>query len=187
MLGMEKGRLKMTKDKKIIPAHYMTNLHVISVSFATENQDDPIIWRGPMKTNLIMQFTKDVEWGDLDYLVIDSPPGTGDEIITIMQNLKDNLQAVIVSTPNDLSMADAKKALNMCYKFNVPIAGFIENMAGDIFGSGAVEEYAKKMNTSFLGRIEMSKEMAKVSSKKQVLKIEKTFDNIVKQIKRNDT
>ena len=138
-------------------------LLVMSIGFLIENRDMAVIWRGPMKYKLIKQFLKDVAWGDLDYLVIDSPPGTGDEPLAVAQLLEDATGAVIVSTPQALAVSDVRKSVTFCRQLNLPVLGVIENMSGfvcpscgervDIFKTGGGETMAQEMNTPFLGRI----------------------------------
>jgi len=162
MLGLKNERLEVSNNK-ILPKKINDNLYVMSIAFLTENQDNPIIWRGPLKTGAINQFINDVEWPKLDFLIIDLPPGTGDETITIMQVLK-NCTSVIVSIPQEVSLLDAKKAINMSKKFNIPIIGLIENMSGKIFGSGQVEKFAENNNINFLGRLDLEKSIADSSN-----------------------
>ena len=128
------------------------------------SKDDAIIWRGPIKYSAIKQFIGDVEWGDLDFLVIDSPPGTGDEPLTIAQTIKD-AKAIIVTTPQEVSLADVRKSISFCKTVKMEIFGMIENMSGfvcphcnetvDIFGSGGGERTAAAASIPFLGRIPM--------------------------------
>jgi len=162
MLGIEDAKVQ-GKDDKIIPVSYGGNLKVMSIAFLLPKRDDPIIWRGPLKGNLIRQFIEQTEWGDLDYLVIDSPPGTGDEPLTIAQLIKDIDGTVIVTTPQDVALLDSRKAINFSKALNIPILGIIENMSGficpncgtltEIFKSGGGEKAAKEMDVPFLGKI----------------------------------
>ena len=187
MLGIKNEKLSVADDK-IIPIKIKDNFYVMSVEFLSENQSQPIIWRGPLKTKLINQFIIDVKWPDLDFLIVDLPPGTGDETITIMQSLKENSQAVIVSTPQQVSLLDVEKVVNMAKEFSIPIAGLIENMSGEIFGQGNVEKFAEEKEINFLGKISLSKEIADSSNngKPFVLKKEtesyNQFNNIVQEI-----
>jgi Mrp family chromosome partitioning ATPase len=122
----------------------------------------PVIWRGPMRSKLLNQFLGDVEWGYLDYLIADLPPGTGDEIITMTQKMEPDL-AIIVTTPQELSLIDSSKAINMAKKINIPHIGIIENMSGflcpkcgyiiDLFGQGGGKNQAKEMGVSFFGSL----------------------------------
>ena len=147
----------------IIPVKMSENLKVMSIGFILKNESDALIWRGPMKNQVIKQFLKDVDWGELDFLIIDSPPGTGDEPISIIQMLENADGAVIVTTPQNVAISDVRKGINFCRKLNLPIIGVLENMSGficpkcgeitDIFKSGGGEKMAKEMKVPFLGKI----------------------------------
>jgi Mrp family chromosome partitioning ATPase len=161
MLGL-KGDLGISAEKKLEPLKYSDNLKAISVEALTPSKDNAIIWRGPIKYSAIQQFIADVQWGDLDYLLIDAPPGTGDEPLTVAQTIKD-AKAIIVTTPQEVSLADVRKSINFCKTVNMEVFGLIENMSGfscphcgetlDIFGSGGGERTAKAMQVPFLGYI----------------------------------
>ena len=163
MMGL-KGMLDLSNNKKLEPMLRMENMKVISIESLTMSKDDAIIWRGPIKYSAIKQFIGDVEWGDLDFLVIDSPPGTGDEPLTIAQTIKD-AKAIIVTTPQEVSLADVRKSISFCKTVKMEIFGMIENMSGfvcphcnetvDIFGSGGGERTAAAASIPFLGRIPM--------------------------------
>jgi len=163
MLGLERKKLTIV-DNKIIPLKIENNFWVISVDFLTESQSQPIVWRGPLKTKIINQFITDVRWPDLDFLIVDLPSGTGDETITIMQLLKENSGAVIVSMPQEVSLMDAEKVVNMLKEFGIPIVGIIENMSGEIFGQGETEKFAKKNKINFLGQIDLNKSITDSSN-----------------------
>jgi len=127
-----------------------------------ENRDDPVIWRGPMKNQAIRQFVADINWGDLDYLIIDSPPGTGDEPMTVASTIKDAL-ALVVTTPQEISLADVRKSLNFCKHVKLHVLGVVENMSGfvcphcnesvDLFKSGGGSRMAADFGVPFLGAI----------------------------------
>ena len=161
MLGLE-GMLDLDDNRKLIPIRYSDRLVAVSVESLIPNKDDAIIWRGPMKHNIIRQFVGDVEWGALDYLIIDSPPGTGDEPLTVAQTISD-AKAIIVTTPQEIALADVRKSINFCKTVKMDIFGIIENMSGfacphcgdtiDLFGSGGGEKTAKAFNAPFLGKI----------------------------------
>lgn len=161
MLGLNK-LLDMNEEQKLIPARYNDNLSAVSVETLMEGKDDAIIWRGPVKHSMIQQFIGQVAWGDLDVLLIDAPPGTGDEPLTVAQTIKD-AQAVIVTTPQEVSLADVRKSINFCKTVNMRIFGLIENMSGlvcphcqsmlDLFGSGGGRQTASAMQVDFLGSI----------------------------------
>jgi ATP-binding protein involved in chromosome partitioning len=130
---------------------------VMSMSFFQEKEDEAIIWRGPMIHNAINQFLQMTEWGELDYMIVDLPPGTSDAPLTVMQTL--NLDGfVVVSTPQELAALDAKRSINMIKKMNLNVFGVVENMSGSMFGTGAGEELAEEMELPFLGRVTMRPE-----------------------------
>jgi len=167
MLGI-KGELDVNQNRKLLPKICRDSLKVISVESLMLNKDDAIIWRGPMKFGAIKQFIGDVEWGELDFLIVDSPPGTGDEPLTIAQTISD-IQAVIVTTPQEVSLADVRKSINFCKTVKMKIFGLIENMSGfscphcgksvDLFGTGGGERTAKDADIPFLGKIPFDREM----------------------------
>ena len=161
MLGL-KGMLTLNQNQKLSPMSYSENLQAVSVESLTQNKDEAIIWRGPLKHSAIRQFIADVEWGELDFLIIDSPPGTGDEPLTVAQTIKD-AKAIIVTTPQEVALADIRKSINFCKTVKMEIFGLIENMSGftcpncgekiDLFGSGGGEKTANAMGVTFLGKI----------------------------------
>jgi ATP-binding protein involved in chromosome partitioning len=158
MLGL---KTQLTTDgQKILPAEKF-GLQVISMGFMTTD-DAPIIWRGPMLHGALQQFFREVRWVDLDYLVIDMPPGTGDVALTLSQTVP-VAGAVVVTTPQQVSLADSRRAVAMYKKLNIPPIGIIENMShfvcpschheSDIFGQGGGERMAKELGVPFIGRI----------------------------------
>ncbi len=161
MMGVEKKRLEAGPDG-IKPVQVRENLTLISMSFLLQDPDMPVIWRGPMKMKAIQQLIGDVEWGDLDWLVIDSPPGTGDEPLSIAQ-LIPATGAVVVTTPQEVSIMDSRKAVGFARKLNLNIYGIIENMSGmvcphcgkkiDLFKAGGGEKAAQETGVPFLGGI----------------------------------
>jgi ATP-binding protein involved in chromosome partitioning len=161
MLGLE-GILDLSPNKKLAPARYSDNLKAVSIESLTPSKDDAIIWRGPIKYSAIQQFIGDVDWGELDFLIIDSPPGTGDEPLTVAQTIKD-AKAIIVTTPQEIALADVRKSISFCKTVNMEIFGIIENMSGfpcphcgeeiALFGSGGGERTAQQFGLPFLGRI----------------------------------
>jgi ATP-binding protein involved in chromosome partitioning len=162
ILNLEDKTLMAVGDA-IMPVSVSDNLIVMSIGFILQDRDDPVIWRGPMKYQMIKQFLKDVQWGQLDYLIIDSPPGTGDEPLSVIQLLEKPNGAVIVTTPQQVALSDVRKGVSFCRSLNLPVIGVIENMSGfvcpkcgektDIFKSGGGENMALEMNIPFLGRI----------------------------------
>ena len=157
------GQQIRTDSESIIPVDFIERIKVMSLGFMLQNQDDAVIWRGPMKMNVIKQLLTDVKWGELDYLIIDFPPGTGDEPLSVAQLIPDSDGAIIVTTPQNLSHLDVRKSISFCKQVNVPVLGVIENMSGlicphcktviDVFKSGGGEKMAKEMGVRFLGRI----------------------------------
>jgi len=159
------------------PVYVSDNLAVMSVGFMLSNQDDAVIWRGPKKNGLIKQFLRDVNWGELDFLVVDTPPGTSDEHLSIAQYLKSTGidGAVVVTTPQELSLLDVRKEINFCKKVGIPIIGVVENMSGfvcpkcktetKIFATttGGAEKMAGEMQVPFLGKIPLDPRIARLS------------------------
>jgi len=162
MLGVE-GEGFVGSEKGIEPVRVLPNLKAASISFATANPDMPIIWRGPLKMSAIRQFLEEINWGDLDFLIVDSPPGTGDEPLSACQLIPDVSGAVIVTTPQDVSILDARKSVYFARQLKIPVIGIIENMSGfvcphcgketPIFKKGGGEKAAKDLGVPFLGRI----------------------------------
>ena len=156
------GARPESNGKQLLPIPFSENLKVLSIGNLLPQNDDAIIWRGPLKIGAIRQFVGDAQWGDLDYLIVDSPPGTGDEPLTVAQDF-DGVRAVVVTTPQEVSIADVRKSLNFCKSVNMPVIGVIENMSGyvcsqcnhheDLFGEGGGEKVAKDMRVPFLGKI----------------------------------
>ncbi len=161
MLGLD-GIPEVNSNRKLNPMRFSDNLKAISIEAFTPSKDDAIIWRGPLKFSAIRQFIGDVDWGDLDFLVIDSPPGTGDEPLTVAQTIKD-ARAVIVTTPQEVALADVRKSINFCKTVDMNIFGLVENMSGfacphcnemiELFGSGGGARTAQQMGIDFLGSI----------------------------------
>lgn len=161
MLGF-KGMLDLSENQKLNPMKYSENLKAVSIESLTSDKDEAIIWRGPIKHSTIRQFIGDVEWGELDYLIIDSPPGTGDEPLTVVQTIPD-ARAIIVTTPQEISLADVRKSISFCKTVGMKILGLVENMSGftcphcgeklELFGYGGGERTAKEKGLKFLGRI----------------------------------
>ncbi|TVR67440.1 MAG: ATP-binding protein [Spirochaetaceae bacterium] len=164
MLGISDVRFSAISESEIEPvavsdASLPGTLHVASVANIGYGDDTALIWRGPMKLGLIKQFLADVAWGELDYLVIDTPPGTGDEALTIGQFIKPMTGIVIVTTPQEVALLDARKSVDFAAQMKIPVIGIVENMAdsGDVavFGSGGGERAARELEMPFLGRIGM--------------------------------
>jgi ATP-binding protein involved in chromosome partitioning len=147
----------------ILPVEMVGNLKVMSIGLLLSGSSDAVIWRGPMKYKMIKQFLKDVQWGELDFLVVDSPPGTGDEPLSVVQLLENADGAIIVTTPQEVALSDVRKCITFCRNLKLPVIGVLENMSGficpkcgertDIFKSGGGQEMAHQMNVPFLGRV----------------------------------
>ena len=158
-------------DEKMEPVVYEDTLKVMSIGLLLPNPNEAVIWRGPMKHNMIQQFAEGVAWGDLDYLVVDCPPGTGDEALSTAQVLGSVDGVVIVTTPQELAVADVRKCVTFCKKLNLPVLGIIENMSGficphcqkrtDIFPGMGGEQIARDFGVPFLGRIPMDPTVAR--------------------------
>ncbi len=170
MLGLE-GHHLTTLGKMIQPVRVTGNLAVVSMAFLLPDRSTPVIWRGPMKMSAISQFLSEVDWGHLDFLVVDLPPGTGDEALSIVQLAPNVRGAVIVTTPQEVATMDAMKAVKFVEQLSVPVVGIVENMSGlvcphckqeiDLFGKGGGESIAKELGVPFLGSIPLDPEMRK--------------------------
>lgn len=164
LLNIKQQGIRAGEDG-IEPVDFAEGLKVMSIGFFMEQHDKAVIWRGPMKIGVIKQLLTEVNWGDLDFLVIDLPPGTGDEPLSVAQLIPDSDGAVIVTTPQDLSLVDVRKSIDFCKKLKIPVLGVIENMSGlvcphcgqviNVFKQGGGERMATEMNVPFLGRIPM--------------------------------
>jgi len=162
MVGVEGERVTLAGDT-IVPIEVSKNLRVMSIAFLLRSKGDAVIWRGPLKMTMIEEFLGNVEWGPLDYLIIDSPPGTGDEPLSVVQFLPELDGAIIVATPQEIALNDVEKSITFCRQVKIPVAGVIENMSGyvcphcnervDIFKSGGAEQLASRMGVPFLGRL----------------------------------
>ncbi|MEJ5359639.1 MAG: Mrp/NBP35 family ATP-binding protein [Desulfobacterales bacterium] len=167
MLGLS-GTPELNPQRKLNPLRVSETLSAISMESFLPSRDDAVIWRGPLKFSAIRQFIGDVEWGDLDFLIIDAPPGTGDEPLTVAQQVP-NARAVIVTTPQEVALADVRKSINFCRTVKMEILGLIENMSGfacphcgkpvDLFGTGGGERTCREMGIAFLGRIPLDPRM----------------------------
>jgi len=171
MLGLD-GYQAFYDGTSILPMEFTGNLHIMSIGFLLKERDDAVIWRGPMKYHVIRQFISDVEWGELDYLIVDCPPGTGDEPLTIAQLVTGRRSgAVVVTTPQRVSVDDVRKSIQFCRKLDLELLGVIENMSGfvcphcgeqsDIFDSGGGERLAADAGIPFLGKIPLEPAVVK--------------------------
>ncbi len=163
MLGLENKTIEGSAGE-LLPVEF-GGLKVMSIGFLLQNQDDAVIWRGPMKMGVIKQFLTDVNWGDLDYLIIDVPPGTGDEPLSLCQLIQPLDGAVIVTTPQRVAAVDVRKSISFCRRLSVPVLGVVENMSGfvcpkcgeltQILPEGGGRKIATDMKVAFLGAIPM--------------------------------
>lgn len=161
MLGMDEQLYQ--SDSGIEAPLLGDNLKVVSLAMAGNDADAPIVWRGPLKMGFIKQLLADVNWGELDFLIVDSPPGTGDEPLSVCQLIPEIDGSVIVTTPQEVAVLDSRKSVNFSKQVNVPVLGIVENMSGfvctncgtihNLFGTGGGEKAAKELEVPFLGRI----------------------------------
>ncbi len=198
MLGIEKQSI-YSFEFGIEPVKVSEHLKAVSIALTGFSSDQPIIWRGPMKTGVIRQFLGEVNWGELDYLIIDSPPGTGDEPLSVCQMIPNIAGAVIVTTPQDVAILDSRKSVLFAKELNMPVIGIIENMSGficphchktvDIFKRGGGENAAVELKVPFLGRIPLEPKLVEsgdagtpFASFDKNLEYVRVFNDIVKNI-----
>jgi len=168
VLGVESEGLMADENGRILPVSAYDTLKVVSVAYLLQDQDTPVIWRGPMKHQVISQFLKDVNWGELDFLVVDLPPGTGDEPLSIAQLIKniDGVEApyaIVVTTPQDVALLDSRKSVEFARALGLKELGVIENMSGfvcphcgepiDLFKKGGGKKAAEELDVPFLGGV----------------------------------
>ncbi|NHK31880.1 MAG: Mrp/NBP35 family ATP-binding protein [Asgard group archaeon] len=203
MIGLEDERPGFDQDqKKILPIESPYGVKVISMEFLLENKSDAVIWRGPLKMGAINQFLGDVKWGHLDYLVIDLPPGTSDEPLSVAQMIPRADGVIIVTTPQEVALLDVKKSISFVQKVGLKVIGLIENMSGfhcphcneeiNIFSKDGGKKAAKELNIPFLGDIPIDPQIVPLAdSGKPIVTIkgssqkaiEKIIDNIINEIK----
>jgi ATP-binding protein involved in chromosome partitioning len=182
MLGINANIAVSPVSGKAIPIEPMPNLQVISIeSIMGADKDAATIWRGPIKIGVIKQFISDMDWSDLDYLVIDSPPGTGDEPLTIAQTVKD-AKALIVTTPQEVSLADVRKSINFCKQVKMEMLGVVENMNGlkcphcgeviDLFKSNGGKNMAEKAGVELLASLPIEPEVVKMADSGRLTELE---------------
>ncbi len=178
MLGIS-GMFRFNdQEQALVPHEYNDQVKVVSIECLLEDPDSAVIWRGPVKHGVIRQFIAEVDWGELDYLVIDSPPGTGDEPLSVAQNIS-GTRAVIVTTPQEIALADVRKSINFCHQLKMPIIGLVENMSGyvcphcqhesPLFGQGGGKKTAEQMKVHFLGSLPFDPRIVQASDLGQAL------------------
>lgn len=174
-----RGRELLAGPNGIEPIIGPLDVKVVSMDYLLPNDYTPVIWRGPLKSTAIKQFLGDINWGKLDFLLIDLPPGTGDEPLTIAQSIPNITGAIIVTIPSEVSQIVVKRAVGFCRVLNIPIIGVVENMSGfvcpncgaevDIFMRGGGERIALEMGLDFLGRIPLDRRLCEASDKGELL------------------
>ena len=200
ILGVENKKLEPTPTG-IKPVSFDSNLKVMSMGFLLTDKDSPVIWRGPLKMGAVKQFIGGVDWGELDYLIIDLPPGTGDEPLSIIQTIQDSDGAIIVTTPQDVALLSVRKSINFVKKMNIPVIGVIENMSGfkcphckkniDIFKTGGGLKASMDLGVKFLGKIPLDPTIVENGDAGNTLLIKnnksdtmKSFNKIVEKIEK---
>ena len=179
MLGL-KQPIDLSHAQFELPPDLFDNLRVISIEVLMRDRDMAVIWRGPLKHQLIRQFLSEVQWGGLDYLVVDSPPGTGDEPLSVAQTIPD-AQAVIVTTPQEISLADVRKSLNFCEKINMKVVGIVENMSGyvcphcgkdlPLFKTGGGLKTAQAAKVPFLGAVPFDPQVVDAADQGRLMEV----------------
>jgi Mrp family chromosome partitioning ATPase len=199
LLNIE-GGLEFQEGGPVRPYPFSENLKVVSMEMVLGDRDTAVIWRGPLKISAIRQFIANIDWGAMDYLIIDAPPGTGDEPLTVVQTIPD-AEALIVTTPQEISLADVRKSINFCRQVNLSILGLIENMSGfacphcsqriNIFGSGGGSKMAKQLEVPMLGEIPINPEMVDMGDKgdlaalaEEDLEINEAYKRILEEIEK---
>jgi Mrp family chromosome partitioning ATPase len=170
LLKLTGSRPDMAEDR-LVPVDWHWNLGVMSIGFLLPGKDDAVIWRGPAKAGVIQQLAEQVGWGERDVLVVDCPPGTGDEPLSVLQIFGEKAMAVIVTSPQDVAVDDVRRSITFCRQLSTPIVGIVENLSGfacpscgavhEIFSSGGGERLAQEAGVPFLGRIPIDPEVAR--------------------------
>lgn len=174
------GGFEMPREGVVKPHRVSETLSMVSLELALGDRDLAVIWRGPTKISAIRQFISDITWGELDFLIVDSPPGTGDEPLTVAQTIQ-GAEALVVTTPQEISLADVRKSINFCRQVNLTMLGLVENMSGlicphchqsiPVFGSGGGVKTAEQMGIPFLGEIPMEERMVEMGDKGQLARL----------------
>jgi len=200
MLGVEDKR-PGESETGFNPVNYSPKLKVMSMGFLLKDKDSPIIWRGPLKMTAIKQLIGDFNWGNLDYLIVDIPPGTGDEPLSIAQLIPNCDGAIIVTTPQDIALVSVRKSINFVKTMNMPVVGIIENMSGfkcphcgesiDIFKTGGGLKASKDFNVPFLGKVPLDSNIVETGDsgypfviKNKSSDTAKAFEKVVKNIEK---
>lgn len=193
MLGVEKEKVYATEDGRILPLETKYGVKVISMAFLLPSEETAVIWRGALRHKAVQQFLEDVIWEDMDYVILDMPPGTGDEALTVSQLVPDADGIVVVVTPQDVALLDAKKAINFASQLKLPVLGIVENMSGfvcphcgetvDIFKKGGGEKAAREHKIPFFGRIPLVSEVVSKSDEGiPAVEINETIEGTFKDI-----
>ena len=196
-----RGGLEIPGEGFVRPYQFSDKLQVVSLEMVLGDRDTAVIWRGPLKISAIRQFISDIEWGEVEYLIIDSPPGTGDEPLTVAQTIPE-AEALVVTTPQEISLADVRKSINFCRQVDMRIVGIIENMSGficphcnqdiSIFGTGGGAKMATQMGVPILGKIPIESQMVDMGDrgeltlliKKSDLEINRAYREIMDRIEK---
>ncbi len=189
MLGVQNAKLEVNDKNMIIPVEPIPNLKVISIQMALPQDDLPVIWRGPLKHKAIQQLMDEVAWGDLDFFIIDMPPGTGDEALSVSQLIPDMDGTLIVVTPQEVALLDATKAINFSKQIQKKVIGIVENMTGEIFGEGGGKKAAEQYSIPFIGSIPMDAKIVRCGDEGEpfVIKYKETeaakaFEKVVENL-----
>ncbi|HDP97310.1 MAG TPA: ATP-binding protein [Euryarchaeota archaeon] len=202
MLGIQEVPLTATPEGRMLPVNVPPNLKIISMAFLLQSKDSPIIWRGPVKMGALRQFLEEVDWGDLDYLIVDLPPGTGDEPLSIAQLIPSPDGSIIVTTPQDVALLSVRKSISFSKVVGLKVLGIIENMAElrcphcgqtiKIFGDSGVQKAATDFGLDFLGSISLDPAISSSGDKGMPFVAENTkkdindaFEKIVDKIIKN--
>jgi ATP-binding protein involved in chromosome partitioning len=200
IFGLESAKPEVGEDG-IIPIPVFSNLSVMSIGFLLEDKDSPIIWRGPAKMGAIKQFLEEVYWGELDFLIIDLPPGTGDEPLSVAQLIPNCDGSLIVTTPQDVALVSVRKSIMFLEKLNIPVIGIVDNMHGficphcgklsEIFGSGGVEKASKDFNIPVLAKLPIEPIVAEMEDMGTILtdpnrgtEWQKNFEKVVNAVQK---
>lgn len=194
MFGVKDRRPAITPDETMKPVKVSETLDLMSIGLLLPSDKDALIWRGPMKIGVIQQFIADVEWGELDYLIVDCPPGTGDEPLSVVQMIPD-AKGILVTTPQGLAVEDVHKSITFCRKLNMPLVGIVENMSGmscphcnekiEVFPGNGGETMAAEAGVPFLGRVPIDPELLQAGDEGRLMRRFKelqAFDPIVEPL-----